>query len=246
VAPTVYFLGKGLRNGFLTALNLSQISEFSLVILSVGAQYGHVPQELSSRVLASMLVTSILATYIIKFNDRLARVFLGGVRLLRWKEKGEEESRAAAGGGFRPKVVLLGCFRAGPAFLETVEEKAPGLKDKILVVDYNAALKDSLIGKGFRWAYGDLAHPETLQQLGIDQASVVICSVSDTFLKGITNRRLLGQLKRLAPQACFIMTADSDGEARRMLQEGAAHVIVSGKLAGERIFEQVVRIHGQV
>ncbi|MGQ0644358.1 MAG: NAD-binding protein, partial [Elusimicrobiota bacterium] len=217
----------------------AQISEFSLVILALGVKYGHVSESLSSTVLAAMLTASILSTYMIKFNDRLARIFLGALHLIGAREKGEGDG----GGPARERkrdIVLLGCFRgAGPAFLDRVEEKAPELKERILVVDYNAALKESLERRGFRWAYGDLAHPETLGHLGIEDASTVICSISDTFLKGITNRRLLDHLKRLAPRARLVMSAEDDGEAARMSAEGAAHVIVSGRLAGARGFELV-------
>src|SRR2546423_349489 len=93
VAPTVYFLRMGIRNGLLTALNLAQMSEFSLVIMSLGASYGHVSEELSSTVLASMLVTSILATYIIKFNDTLTRALMRAVPILNIKEKGAQKEK---------------------------------------------------------------------------------------------------------------------------------------------------------
>jgi voltage-gated potassium channel Kch len=96
-----------------------------------------------------------------------------------------------------------------------------------------------LESRGFHWVYADLAFPETLDHWGIEDASFVICSLSDTFLKGITNRRLLAHLKQMAPQAQLIMTAEGNQEAHILLEEGAKHVIVSEKLSGIRIFELV-------
>src|SRR6058998_70581 len=239
VAPTVSFLRMGLRNGLLTALNLAQMSEFSLVITALGANYGHVSEGLSSTVLASMLVTSILATYIITFNDTLARALMRAGRILNIQEKEPQEEKTRRRESPKQDIVLLGCFRAGMAFLEAVETRAPYLKERVLVVDYNAALKDHLESRGFRWVYGDLAHPETLDHWGIGDAAFVICSISDTFLKGITNRRLLAHLKQMAPQAQIIMTAEDNQEAAILLKEGAKHVIVSEKLSGIRLFEFV-------
>jgi len=239
VAPTVFFLRMGLRNGFVTALNLSQISEFSLVILSLGAGYGHLSSGLASTMLAAMLVTSILATYIIKYNDWLSRRLM---RLISWISVWRGRGHVAEGrhdAGTKRDIVLLGCFRAGNAFLETIEERAPQLAERVLVVDYNVALKNALGSRGFHWAYGDVAYPETLRHLGIGEASFVICSISDTFLKGITNRRLLRHLKQMAPNAQLIMSAEEGHEAAILLQEGAHHVIVFGKLSGIRIFEHV-------
>jgi len=239
VAPTVYFLRMGIRNGLLTALNLAQISEFSLVITALGANYGHVSEGLSSTVLASMLVTSILATYIINFNDTLTRALMRAVPILNIQERGVQEEKTRRHEGPKRDIVLLGCYRAGMAFLEAVETRASHLKKRVLVVDYNAALKYHLESRGFHWVYGDLAHPETLDHWGVGDASFVICSLSDTFLKGITNRRLLAHLKQMAPQAQLIMTAEDNREAAILLKEGATHVIVSEKLSGIRLFELV-------
>jgi len=235
----VHFLKMGLRNGLLTALNLAQMSEFSLVITALGANYGHVSEGLSSTVLASMLVTSILATYIINFNDTLTRALLRAVPFLNIQERGVQEEKTRHPEGPKRDIVLLGCYQAGMAFLEAVEARASHLKKRVLVVDYNAALKDHLKSRGFHWVYGDLAHPETLDHWGIGDASFVICSLSDTFLKGITNRRLLAHLKQMAPQAHLIMTAEDNREAAILLKEGAKHVIVSEKLSGIRLFEFV-------
>ncbi len=241
VAPTAYFLRMGLRNGLLTALNLAQLSEFSLVIMALGANYGHVSEGLSDTVLASMLVTSILATYIINFNDTLTRALMRAAHILNIQDKGLQEEKTMGRKSPKRDIVLLGCFRAGMAFLEAVESRAPHLKKRVLVVDFNAALKDNLESRGFHWVYGDLAHPEALHHWGIVDASFVICSISDTFLKGITNRRLLAHLKQMAPQAQLIMTAEENQEANILLEEGAKHVIVSEKLSGMRICELVTK-----
>jgi len=241
VAPTAYFLRMGIRNGFLTALNLAQLSEFSLVIMALGANYGHVSEGLSDTVLASMLVTSILATYIINFNDTLTRALMRAAHILNIQDKGLQEEKTMGRESPKRDIVLLGCFRAGMAFLEAVESRASHLKKRVLVVDFNAALKDNLESRGFHWVYGDFAYPETLHNWGIADASFVICSVSDTFLRGITNRRLLAHLKQMAPQAQLIMTAEENQEANILLKEGAKHVIVSEKLSGIRIFELVTK-----
>ncbi len=42
VFPPLYFMRKGIRVSFLVPLNLAQISEFSLVIVAIGVDFGHV------------------------------------------------------------------------------------------------------------------------------------------------------------------------------------------------------------
>ena len=234
VAPASHLMRRGLRNGFLTALNLSQISEFSLVILSLGAGYGHISGGLSGFLLTTMILASVASTYVIQFNHPIARGLMRLSAVFGVREKGDEAPSMES--GERRDIVLLGYFRAGPAFLEEMERRAPELKARVLVVDYNAAVRDGLEARGFKWAYGDLPHPETLEHLGLSSATVILCTLSDTYLKGITGRRLLGHLKRLAPEADVVMTADDADVADAMMKEGADHVIVPGQLAGERLF----------
>jgi Trk K+ transport system NAD-binding subunit len=109
------------------------------------------------------------------------------------------------------------------------------------VADFNTTGGEKLKHKGFRWVYADLAHPETLHHFGLEHARMVICSLSDTFLKGITNRQLLRHLQKLAPEAKYVMTAEDDHEADVLRREGAFDVIVSGRLSGAYLFELASR-----
>ncbi|MBI4425694.1 MAG: cation:proton antiporter [Elusimicrobia bacterium] len=237
VVPPARALGMGLRTGFVTAVNLSQISEFSLVILGLGAGYGHVSPSLQSTVLTAMLLASIVSTYLIQFNDALARLGLRLAAAFGLKDAPRRGEASPASAGAARDIVVLGYFRESAALLDRIERDDPGLRERILVVDFNPTARGRLEARGFRWVYGDLAHPQTLHHLGIEHARLVFSSVSDTFLKGTTNRRLLGHLKHLAPQARLIMTADDDAEAERLLRTGAQRVVVPSSLAAGRVLE---------
>ena len=236
IVPASRLLGSGLRTGFISAINLSQISEFSLVILALGAGYKHVSAELQALILTAMLLASVVSTYLIHFNDGLARWGLGLVSRIGLRDSdGQDMSTDETGGTIRD-IVLLGCFRAGLALLDIVHQHSPELKERILVVDYNPAIRPKLEAWGYKLAYGDLAHPQTLHHLGIEKASLVICSISDTFLKGITNRTLLSHLKKLAPDARLIMTADNPGDAEALRAAGAHDAVVPSTLTGTHLF----------
>jgi Kef-type K+ transport system membrane component KefB len=228
-------VGVSLRSGVVTAINLSQISEFSLVILALGAGYKHVGHDLQATVLTAMLLASLLSTYLIQFNDKLA---WAAVKFLRGLGLSDVDQGAAAPPPDKTRdIVLLGCFREGTALLEMIESDAPELKERILVVDFNPALRRKLEERGFHWAYGDLSHTQTLHHLGIDHAKLVISTISDTFLKGTTNRRLLTHLKHLAPHARLIMTADDEAEAERLQHAGATFSVIPAELTAARMLE---------
>lgn len=233
VVPLVYLLGDGLYAGLVTALNLAQVSEFSLVILSLGGQLGHVSAPVEAVVLTAMILTSLVSTYVIGANDRLARFLLRPfARPGRAPEPGGEP-----GSGPPPArdIVLLGHFRIAQALLDLVEERAPHLKDRITLVDYHATRGRTVLARGFHWRYGDLAHPDSLEPLGIEHARIIVTTISDTFLKGISTRRLVAHLRRLAPAAIIVMTGEEKVDAEELLQGGADHVVIPGEITGERI-----------
>ncbi len=234
VLPIAALQGDGLYAGTVTALNLSQISEFSLVILTLGAGYGHVSEQAAAVVLTAMILTSLVSPYVITWNDRLARL------LLRPFERGRSIGAAGAVAGPSrpaPEIVLLGHFRIAQAVLDLVEAKAPDLKPRITLVDYDANRAHGVMARGFRWEYGDLANPDALEQLGIEEARVVVTTISDTFLKGISTRRLVANLRRLAPRATIVMTGEEKTDAEDLLRAGADHVLIPGEITGERILD---------
>jgi Kef-type K+ transport system membrane component KefB len=225
VVPTAYVLGDGLYAGTVTALNLAQISEFSLVILTLGTGYGHVSERVSAVVLTAIILTSLLSPYLITGNDRIARWLLRP--FVRGPGAGGAAAPAAAA---RPvRDIML------------VEAQAPHLKERITLVDYAANRARGVIARGFRWEYGDLANPDALEHLGIEEARIVVTTISDTFLKGISTRRLVGNLRRLAPRAVIVMTGEDRTDMEDLLRAGADHVLIPGEITGERILELLRR-----
>lgn len=238
IVPSSRLVGQGLRTGSVAALNLAQISEFSLVIVAVGVGYGHVTVDLQNALLLAMLSTAVLSSYLITFNDPLSRALVGLARRAGLAEA--EAAPAAAGhGGPRRDIVLLGCFREGLALLERIEAERQDLKPRIRVIDFNPALAERLAAAGFSWAYGDLAHPETLSHLGLADASVVVSTIPDSFLKGTSNRELMLHAQQIAPHAHFIVTAEEEDGAEELHALGAADVIVPAAVTADRVLDQI-------
>jgi Kef-type K+ transport system membrane component KefB/voltage-gated potassium channel Kch len=242
IVPLACLVGDGLRAGVVAALNLAQISEFSLVIMALGASYGHVSEAATSTVLMSMILTSLVSTYVIASNDAIGRLILRGLARIGIREPGAKH--APPGEAPEPDIVLLGHFRIAQAVLDLVEARAPGLRERIMLVDYNAGRGRTVRERGFRWAYGDLAHPESLEHLGVDRARVIVCTISDTFLKGISTRRLLASLRRLAPEARIVMTGEEKTDWEALTAGGADYVLIPGEITGERIVELLLEEQG--
>ncbi|HSF05731.1 MAG TPA: cation:proton antiporter [Methylomirabilota bacterium] len=243
VVPAVTLLGNSILAGVITALNLAQISEFSLVIFALGAGYGHVSAAASEVVLSTMILTSLISPSVIVANDFLARLLLRPFR--RRPGRPAEAAGSARDGGPSRDLVLLGNYRIAQSILDLVEQRAAHLKPRIMVIDYHAIRGREVLGRGFHWAYGDLAHPEALEHLGLEHATVIVTTISDTFLKGITTRRLVANLRRLAPKALIVMTGEERTDADELLRSGADHVLIPGEITGERALELLQQPSGR-
>ena len=236
VVPTAALIRESPYAGMVAALNLAQISEFSLVILTLGVGYGHISPGVGAVMLTAMILTSLVSPYVIGSNDRIARLLLrpferrGGPGAALGESAVEHASHSA-------DIVLLGHFRIAQAVLDQVEQHAPALKSRITLIDYDATRARVVMARGFNWQYGDLANPDAFEHLGIEHARVVVTTISDTFLKGITTRRLAANLRRLAPEAVIVMTGEEKTDAEDLLRAGANHVLVPGEITGERIVE---------
>jgi hypothetical protein len=95
------------------------------------------------------------------------------------------------------------------------------------VVDFNVALHQDIAATGARVTYGDISNFEMLQQLGVDQARVIISTVPDDVLKGTTNLKLTTGLRALNPKARLIVNAIEFASARAMYDAGADFVYLS-------------------
>jgi len=239
--PLFAFLGLDTRTAGVVAINISQISEFALVIFTLGASMGHVSAAASSLVLYAVLMTAVISTYGILYNHELATRVAAGLERLglpRWLGGGATPAvaRGEAEGARGPDLFLLGVSREGLAFVQHLERVAPAMKGRLRAVDFNPETLEWLAEHGVEHHYGDISNPETLRHLGIAQAAVVVSGISDWFLKGTSNRQLLREVKRLAPEVHAVVTADSVDGAAELYAAGADYVLMPSALAAEHLY----------
>jgi voltage-gated potassium channel Kch len=110
------------------------------------------------------------------------------------------------------------------------------MKRRIVAVDFNPETLEQLRADGVECHYGDVGNPETLRHAGIGQARVVVSSISDWFLQGTSNSRLLRQVRGLAPEARTVVTGDTLAAAERLYAEGADYVLIPPVLAAEHLY----------
>ncbi|HET9523801.1 MAG TPA: cation:proton antiporter, partial [Terrimicrobiaceae bacterium] len=176
----LYLLKQGLRASLLPAINLSQISEFSLVMLSLGVEKSHIAEDSKGLVSFAFVILATLGTFAMTNSDRLTRTAISGlkrfgVRDLEGLDPARQTKDAGADGhGHSARILLLGFFRTASSLLEEVRTGKQDLLEEVAVVDFNPYVHATLRRRGIKVVYGDISHPETLLHAGVRAAEILI------------------------------------------------------------------------
>ena len=228
--PPLYRLGQGFRTSLLPALNLAQVSEFSLVLLEIGAdpKFGHVSPAAKDMVSITFVLLAAGSTLAMGKSDRWVRAIIPTLRRLglRDLDAAGETHAHGDGHGRSSRILLLGFFRSASALVAEMEQRAPDLLAITGVVDFNPEVHRGLKARGINVLYGDISQRDTLVHAGVGNAEVLVCSVPDSLLKGITNEKLVQQLRELNPQATIIAPAELLDDAEKLIRAGANQVVV--------------------
>jgi Kef-type K+ transport system membrane component KefB len=242
IYPVFAVLGLDMRTSGVVSVNLAQISEFSLVIVTLGLGEEHVSETLVSLVIFTLVLTSVASTYAIRYNHAIATgvaAALEATGLPRWLRLRHRPAGGAPVTVTPHDIFFLGVSREGLAFVKKLEREQPALKRRIVAVDFNPETLAQLEADGVACHYGDISNSETLRHHGIEGASLIVSPISDWFLQGTDNLRLLRQARALAPRARVVVTADTPEAANGLYAAGADYVVIPPVLAAERLFAVV-------
>jgi Kef-type K+ transport system membrane component KefB/Trk K+ transport system NAD-binding subunit len=242
--PVLHWFRYGNRGSLIPALNLSQVSEFSLVLVSLGVGYKHIRPEILSAFVFALVITALISSYLIPHSHAVYRFLNPGLEKLGFKDAVvHDESANVHPLKIPPRVVLLGFYREASSLLqEMINRHSERALKQVLVIDFNPETHKRLKSLGVACKYGDISHPDSLQQLGLETAKFLVCTIPDHQLKGITNLKLLRVLKALAPHAKIVVTAETLESAHDMYNEGAAYVFLPRLLAAQHIADLLEQI----
>jgi voltage-gated potassium channel Kch len=244
VFPILYGLKNGLRPSLICSINLSQLSEFSLVIAALGLNMGHISDQTVGILTFVFAATSVASTYMIQYNHEIQKVLAAGLRRLGLRDVADAGDRIEPHAD--PDIVFLGFFREASSIFQEIETLGQGsaTPPRVLVVDFNPAVIRELASRGVACVYGDIANLDTLVHAHIGAARAVVCSIPNSILRGTTNQRLLRMAKRLCPEAKVVVTANTLAGAHSLYADGADFVFVPRIHAAERAARVILSFQG--
>ncbi|MFI5241092.1 MAG: cation:proton antiporter [Microgenomates group bacterium] len=233
--PLIYslilsFFGFRKHTLFQTSINLSQVSEFSLIVLLVGVQFG-LASPLALSVMAAVAVLSIIFSSILISSSRkiyrLASPLLSiferkaGIHLLESKNESD----------FNDHVIIIGAHRIGGPVVKYLKKA----KIPFLVMDFNPTIVKKLRDDGVNVVYGDIGDPEVLDNLQIEKAKLIISTANDMQ----DNELLLEECIRRKTKATIVVRVEEINHGKRLKEMGAHYVILPEKVSGVYLVNQL-------
>jgi Kef-type K+ transport system membrane component KefB len=227
----LYLMKQGLRASLLPAINLAQISEFSLVVIQTGVSDNHIAAETANAASFAFVVLAVLSTFVMTRSDEITRWAIGPLKRIGLRDldhgNGHAEEEPEGGHGEARRIVILGFFRAASALLAEIERQTPVLLEQITVIDFNPNVYQTLLSRGLHVIYGDISSADTLLHAGIGKSEIIILSVPDALLKGASNEKLVRHVRTLNPKALIVATADLLSDVGELYAAGASYVTVT-------------------
>lgn len=216
------FLGYTKNTSFRVGSALSQISEFSLVLVVLGNQQGLVRPEIVTIMTLVALVTIASSAYAITYSNQLYALFEKRLALFERRKTKSDRVRSTS-----YDLVLFGYNRGGQEFVRV----AMAMGKKYVVVDYDPEVIEVLEKRNIPLMYGDATDPELLDELNLPKAKMIVSTVSDHQ----TSLFLARHLEQVNPSAVYICTADTAYQASELYENGAAYVMMPHYIGSEKM-----------
>jgi CPA2 family monovalent cation:H+ antiporter-2 len=205
----VWAFGHPLWTAALVGVGLTQIGEFSFILVQVARGAGLVGDEVYQATLAASLLTILINAALMRVMPRwLARSRLGQPRLTAEAVRTARDPR---------HVVLCGYGRVGSA----VGEALATFGVPYVAIESDPEIVKELRTRGVDCVFGDAGDAAILESAGTREASQVIVAVPEIDVA----RAAVRHARALNPRARILARAHHPGGAERLLRGGASEVI---------------------
>ena len=197
-----------------TGLWLCQAGGFGFVLLDPAGLSGIVPAEILQPIQAAMVISMLLAPFIIERSDGWI------LRVVRneWLARSLELHRIAAQTmGSDRHVIVCGFGRCG----QNLAQMLDGEKVPYVALDLDPQRTREAAAAGQSVVFGDAARKETLVAAGIHRANTLVITYADR----VSAIHVIHTARHLAPALPIVVRSRDDGDLDSLRAAGATEVI---------------------
>jgi len=220
----VWLFRQGLRTAVIVAVGLTQIGEFSFILVQVARSAGHVGDEVYQAVLAASLLTVLVNALLVRHVPR-------------WLA-GRAAARPVAPPTIDPArleghVVICGFGRVGSAVADALETFGM----PYVAIEIDAEIVENLRARGVACLYGNAADRRTLRQAGVERAVLAVVAIPEIEPAHVAVHEIHGLNPRIA-----VLGRAHDAEGRdRLVEAGATEVIQPEVEAASTLIRHALR-----
>lgn len=224
VEPVIIFalmgaLGYNRKTSFQSGLAMAQVSEFSLILVLLGKEVGHINNDVLSLITLLAIITIAASTYLIMYSEKLYPLFAPYLGIFERKKIISESDILSS-----YEVVLFGAHRVGYDFVKLFNK----LGQSFLVVDFDPDLVAEMSKTGINARYGDAEDGEFLDSLNLEKTKMVISTIPEYE----TNEYLISKIRPLNEDVIIISICHDIDEALKLYEKGASYVILPHFIGG--------------
>jgi monovalent cation:H+ antiporter-2, CPA2 family len=200
----VRLFGYPLSIAVLVAVGLTQIGEFSFILVQVARAAGHVGADVYNATLAASLLTILINATLVRLTPR-------------WLHARRVDPVATAPPAAAPPVVLCGVGRVGSAVAEALET----FDIRYTVVDRDPDVVRAVRARGVSCVFGDAGQPAVLHAAGVETARLVVVTIADEQASEAAVRAA----RAANPTGPIVARAHRRGAAEELRRHGATAVV---------------------
>ncbi|MBT5552127.1 MAG: potassium transporter Kef [Nitrospina sp.] len=216
-----------MRISFVVGLRLAQVGEFSLILSAVALDQGLFDAYQYQLLLIVSILSMLFAPLLIQVSTALSiRIFS------KWKSQ-ETDSEQKKDSELSGHVIIVGYGLGGRTLAQVLlETQIP-----FLVLDLDGEQIKRALTEGITTHYGDCAQEETLSRAGLEQARMVVFSISDYAV----TEKSVRLARKMNPQVKIMVRTRLTEQVEELKTAGADEVIPEEFETSIEIFSRVLR-----
>jgi len=197
-----------------SAIGLAQAGEFGFVLLTVADNAHLFGSATMQIVLAAMLLSMLIAPFLIQHGEAIARRFSAAEWLNRAMQMHQIAIQSMSSSGH---VIVCGYGRSGHTLARFLEDE----NLRFIALDLDSRRVREAVAARKSVVYGDAAKREVLMAAGLMRAKTLVITYSDKH----SALAILRHVKELRPDLPVVVRTTDDGSVGALKEAGAAEVV---------------------
>ncbi len=219
------------RVGILTGAALSQVGEFSFVLLLAAGGTGLLDAPLQNNLTVAIILSMLATPFGLALGPHLAGGLSKFSPLTRFLEV-RTTAELRDSDPLRDHIIIAGYGMTGRSLARSLTERGV----RYIIVDFNSENVRDASQRGEPACFGDVTSAEVLECLGTAEARELVVAINDAD----ATARVTRAARRAAPDLLITVRTAYEADVERLLAAGATHVVAAEAAAADAISERVL------